>query len=261
VVFETSVAADSGGYAGALGLAEQHAPGQRACAVEGTGSYGAGLTRFLTGRGERCSRSDTCEGSGAGVARPTRSTPFGLPASVLTQERPATPRNQGEREGDPDREARTAAARPAWRRAAPRGPCRALLVTRGPDQERRSVRPPRRRRPDPRLLRTNDPLPTRPQRRPTTQPGPSTRSSSPDDAHTPPRLPASNGASKKAKRVAKPTAASNATSPATSSRLLENGGHRPLDKPKHHGVGDGTRGGSGHEQQHRRRDGRRRRSP
>ena len=53
VVFETSVAADSGGYADALAVAERHAPGRRAFAVEGTGSYGAGLTRFLTGNGER----------------------------------------------------------------------------------------------------------------------------------------------------------------------------------------------------------------
>ena len=53
VVFETTVAADSGGYAEALRLVDEHAPGRRAFAVEGTGSYGAGLTRFLTGRGER----------------------------------------------------------------------------------------------------------------------------------------------------------------------------------------------------------------
>ena len=53
VVFETSVAADSGGYAEALAAASAHAPGRRAFAVEGTGSYGAGLTRFLRGQGER----------------------------------------------------------------------------------------------------------------------------------------------------------------------------------------------------------------
>ena len=34
-------------------LGEEHAPGRRVFAVEGTGSFGAGLTRFLTGRGER----------------------------------------------------------------------------------------------------------------------------------------------------------------------------------------------------------------
>jgi len=53
LVFETSVVADSGGYAAALELVDRYAPGRRAFAVEGTGSFGAGLTRFLSGRGER----------------------------------------------------------------------------------------------------------------------------------------------------------------------------------------------------------------
>jgi len=53
VVFEAEVTANSEGYAQVLELAEQHAAGRRAFAVEGTGSFGAGLTRFLTGRGER----------------------------------------------------------------------------------------------------------------------------------------------------------------------------------------------------------------
>jgi transposase len=53
VVFEAVVAADSGGYAEILQVAEQHAPGPRAFAVEGTGSFGAGLTRSLTDEGEQ----------------------------------------------------------------------------------------------------------------------------------------------------------------------------------------------------------------
>ncbi len=53
VVFESSVSADSRGYAEALRVAEQHAPGRRAFAVEGTGSFGAGLTRFLADHGEQ----------------------------------------------------------------------------------------------------------------------------------------------------------------------------------------------------------------
>jgi transposase len=53
VVFEANVAANSGGYRQALVLGEEHAAGRRVFAVEGTGSFGAGLTRFLTGRGER----------------------------------------------------------------------------------------------------------------------------------------------------------------------------------------------------------------
>src|SRR5258708_15639496 len=53
VVFESTIAANSDGYAQALKLVDQHAPGRRAFAVEGAGSFGAGLTRFLTGRGEQ----------------------------------------------------------------------------------------------------------------------------------------------------------------------------------------------------------------
>src|SRR4029077_2293049 len=53
VVFETRVTADSSGYVEALRVAKQHAPGRRAFAVEGTGSYGAGLTRFLADHGEQ----------------------------------------------------------------------------------------------------------------------------------------------------------------------------------------------------------------
>jgi len=46
------VAANARGYRELLRLAERHAPGRRAWAIEGTGSYGAGLARFLAGRGE-----------------------------------------------------------------------------------------------------------------------------------------------------------------------------------------------------------------
>jgi hypothetical protein len=75
MVLETPVAADGTGYADALAVAERHAPGRRAFAVEGTGSYGAGLTRFLTGSGEQVSRSAGCRSSG----RRTRSTLSGPP--------------------------------------------------------------------------------------------------------------------------------------------------------------------------------------
>jgi hypothetical protein len=53
VVFEASVAADAGGYAESLGVATEHAPGRRAFAIEGTASYGAGLSRFLLDHGEQ----------------------------------------------------------------------------------------------------------------------------------------------------------------------------------------------------------------
>ena len=54
VVFEAVVRADADGYTEALRLAEQHASGRRAFAVEGTASFGAGLSRFLVELASRC---------------------------------------------------------------------------------------------------------------------------------------------------------------------------------------------------------------
>jgi len=98
VVFETSVAADSGGYAEALRLAETHAPGRRAFAVEGTGSYGAGLTRFLTGRGERVFEVGRLPTQRHGSGKTDALDAVRAARAVLAQERPATPRNSGQRE-------------------------------------------------------------------------------------------------------------------------------------------------------------------
>jgi transposase len=47
-----SVPATRRGYRQALRVARRQAPGRRACALEGSGSYGAGLARFLSERGE-----------------------------------------------------------------------------------------------------------------------------------------------------------------------------------------------------------------
>ena len=96
-VFEATTAADGEGYACVLRLADQHAPGRRVFAVEGTGSFGAGLTRFLVSREERvlevgrlrrqrqAGKSDALD-----AIRAAR--------SVLAQTRPARPRAGGERE-------------------------------------------------------------------------------------------------------------------------------------------------------------------
>jgi transposase len=53
VLYETRIAAATEGYEKALALVARHCPGRRAWAVEGTGSYGAGLSRYLLARGER----------------------------------------------------------------------------------------------------------------------------------------------------------------------------------------------------------------
>lgn len=47
-----TIPASRRGYRQALQLARRHAPGCRAWALEGSGSYGAGLARFLSERGE-----------------------------------------------------------------------------------------------------------------------------------------------------------------------------------------------------------------
>jgi transposase len=98
VVFEVSVAADSDGYVETLRLASEHAPGRRAFAIEGTASYGAGLTRYLLERDEQVFE----------VGRPRRERRSGgktdaldairAARSVLTQKRGAMPRSAGERE-------------------------------------------------------------------------------------------------------------------------------------------------------------------
>ena len=65
VVFEANVAASSDGYAHALKLVDLHAPGRRAFAVEGSGSFGAGLTRWKRKRptGRSTTRRSASRGS------------------------------------------------------------------------------------------------------------------------------------------------------------------------------------------------------
>jgi transposase len=52
VVAQGSFVASGRGYVQAVRFVEQHTAGRRVWAVEGAGHYGAGLTRYLSGRGE-----------------------------------------------------------------------------------------------------------------------------------------------------------------------------------------------------------------
>jgi hypothetical protein len=97
VVMETTVTASGDGYAQALKLVEVHAPGRRAFAVEGTGSFGAGLTRFLTGRGERVLEVSRLRRERRSGGKTDALDAIRAARSVLAQERPATPRAGGER--------------------------------------------------------------------------------------------------------------------------------------------------------------------
>jgi hypothetical protein len=99
VVFEAMVAADEGGYTEALQAAEQHAPGRRAFAVEGTGSYGAGLTRFLTRSGERVFEVGRLRRQRRSGGKTDKLDAIRAARGVLGAERPAIPRAGGSREG------------------------------------------------------------------------------------------------------------------------------------------------------------------
>src|SRR5437899_3441417 len=99
VVFETTVVASSDGYARALVLVEEHAAGRRAFAIEGTGSFGAGLTRFLTGRGERVLEVGRMKRERRSGGKTDALDAIRAARSVLALERPATPRAGGERQG------------------------------------------------------------------------------------------------------------------------------------------------------------------
>ena len=138
VVFETAVAADSGGYAAALAVAELHAPGRRAFAVEGTDSYGAGLTRFLSSNGERVFEVGRLRRERRSGGKTDALDAVRAARAVLAQERPATPRNSGEREAL----RALMAAREGAANAKRAGLCqlRALLVT-TPEPLRSELRP------------------------------------------------------------------------------------------------------------------------
>jgi transposase len=98
VVFEATVTADSDGYAQALRLVELHAPGRRAVAVEGTGSFGAGLTRFLSGRGERVLEVSRLRRERRSGGKTDALDAARAARSVLAEQRPSTPRAGGERQ-------------------------------------------------------------------------------------------------------------------------------------------------------------------
>lgn len=104
---ELALEANRPGYRRALRLAKRRAPGSRAWAIEGTGSYGAGLTRFLAERGEQ-----VCE-----IERPKRAPHRRGKSDPLDAERAARELLAG-----------SAGARP--RSDADTQALRALLVTR-----------------------------------------------------------------------------------------------------------------------------------
>jgi transposase len=95
---QATVAADAAGYQRLLDFARAHVPGRRCFAVEGAGSYGAGLTRLLVDRGEWVVEVDrprrpTCRGGKSDALDAVRAA-----REALAQQRPAAPRRRGDRE-------------------------------------------------------------------------------------------------------------------------------------------------------------------
>ena len=98
VLFETSIAADSDGYTKALQLASEHAPGRRAFAIEGTASYGAGLSRFLLAHDEQVFEVGRLRRERPSAGKTDALDAIRAARGVLTQKRGALPRSSGERE-------------------------------------------------------------------------------------------------------------------------------------------------------------------
>jgi len=96
---ETQVQADEEGYAAALAFACEHAQGNRAWAIEGTGSYGKGLTRHLERSGElvieveRPRRRSKREQGKSDSIDALKAARF-----LLAKEKPVVPRSAGPRE-------------------------------------------------------------------------------------------------------------------------------------------------------------------
>jgi transposase len=96
---QTSAAADLAGYQELLGFAQAQVPGRRCWAVEGAGSYGAGLTAFLQARGERVVEV----GRPKRPARRTGAKSDALDAlraarEALACDHPVAPRGRGDRQ-------------------------------------------------------------------------------------------------------------------------------------------------------------------
>jgi len=96
---EALIAADAGGYAAALALARRRAPGRRAWAIEGSGSYGKGLARSLVSEGERVLEVERPRRAGGrGRAKSDRLDALRAARTLLAEERPSLPRAAGRRE-------------------------------------------------------------------------------------------------------------------------------------------------------------------
>jgi hypothetical protein len=98
VLFEAAVPATSVGYSRVLELACVHAPARRAFAIEGSGSFGAGLTRFLTVQGEQVFEVGRLRRERRSGGKTDAIDAIRAARALLSQTRPAKPRAGGKRE-------------------------------------------------------------------------------------------------------------------------------------------------------------------
>ena len=96
---EAEIAATAAGYAQALAFGRAQAPGRRAFAIEGSGSYGAGLARFLAAHGERVLEvGRPARGSRRGGGKSDALDALRAARSALAAETQASPRGGRSRE-------------------------------------------------------------------------------------------------------------------------------------------------------------------
>lgn len=99
LVDQTSAGADQAGYATLLAWARRQAAARRVWAIEGTGSYGAGLAAFLDQQGERVVEiGRRVRRSGPSRAKSDPLDAIEAAREALGQARQAAPRAAGERE-------------------------------------------------------------------------------------------------------------------------------------------------------------------
>jgi transposase len=92
------VTADAAGYQLLLDFAHAQVPGRRCFAVEGAGSYGAGLTRLLVERGEWVVEVDRPSRPARRGGKSDALDALRAAREALALERPAVPRRRGDRE-------------------------------------------------------------------------------------------------------------------------------------------------------------------
>ena len=98
VVMEAVTAANDAAFARLLGRIDREAPGRRVWAIEGSGSYGAGLVRFLAERGERVLEVHRLTRDRRSHAKTDAIDAVRAARTVLSRDLQATPRTGGTRD-------------------------------------------------------------------------------------------------------------------------------------------------------------------